>query len=104
LDRECGNVQRNICGGAVFWPRRKSSIFSNAIRSLRAFEKNASFVQNSDGLARNNGNRHGATTINESKYKSSLRKLIETKAMVPEDQMADPGLDLKQLAATFRVP
>jgi NADPH-dependent 2,4-dienoyl-CoA reductase/sulfur reductase-like enzyme len=43
----------------------------------------------------------GATTINESKHKSSIRKLVEARALVPADQLADPKVDLKKLAAAL---
>jgi hypothetical protein len=44
-DRECGNVQSSICGGAIFRPRRKSSNLQNAISGLRASEEIAPFVR-----------------------------------------------------------
>jgi NADPH-dependent 2,4-dienoyl-CoA reductase/sulfur reductase-like enzyme len=40
----------------------------------------------------------GATTINESKYKSSIRKLVEARAVIPKPVLADPAMDLKKLA------
>lgn len=42
----------------------------------------------------------GATTINESKHKSSIRKLVEARAVIARATLADPTADLKKLAAT----
>ena len=52
LRQRMRNVQRNIYGGAIIWPRCKSSNFRNTIRSLRAFQKNAPFVQKVKDLPR----------------------------------------------------
>lgn len=43
----------------------------------------------------------GATTINESKHKSSIRKLVEARASIPRETLADPKADLKKLAAAL---
>lgn len=40
----------------------------------------------------------GATAINQSRYKSSIRKLVEARAVIPREQLADPDVDIKQLA------
>ena len=43
----------------------------------------------------------GATTINESKHKSSIRKLVEARAAIEPAVLADAGTDLKKLAASL---
>ena len=43
----------------------------------------------------------GATTINESKHKSSIRKLVERRAAIPRSVLQDAGADLKKLAAAL---
>lgn len=43
----------------------------------------------------------GATTINDSKYKRHIRKLIEARAQVASEVLADASVDLKKLAAAL---
>lgn len=43
----------------------------------------------------------GATTINDSRNKSSIRKLVEKGASVAAGQLADSALDLKKLVASL---
>lgn len=43
----------------------------------------------------------GATTINDSRNKASLRRLIERGAMVEPETLVDMAVDLKKLAASF---
>lgn len=43
----------------------------------------------------------GATTINESKHKSSIRKLVEARAAIDPAVLADASVDLKKLAASL---
>ena len=44
----------------------------------------------------------GATTINESKHKSSIRKLVESRAVLSQETLADASVDLKKLAASIQ--
>ena len=48
-----------------------------------------------------NGKVVGATTINDSRNKASVRKLIERGAIVPADKLADVSVDLKKLVAAL---
>jgi 3-phenylpropionate/trans-cinnamate dioxygenase ferredoxin reductase component len=43
----------------------------------------------------------GATTINDSKHKSSIRKLVAARAEIAGEVLADTGADLKKLAASL---
>ena len=43
----------------------------------------------------------GATTINESKHKSSIRKLVEARAAIDPAVLADASVDLKKLASSL---
>lgn len=43
----------------------------------------------------------GATTINDSRNKASVKKLIEKNALVPTDQLSDTSVDLKKLVAAL---
>ena len=43
----------------------------------------------------------GATTINDSRNKASVKKLIERGATIPPDQLADNTIDLKKLGAAL---
>ncbi len=48
---------------------------------------------------RRDGRLIGATLVNDGKHKSAVRKLVEKGALVPPEQLADPAVDLKKLAA-----
>jgi NADPH-dependent 2,4-dienoyl-CoA reductase/sulfur reductase-like enzyme len=43
----------------------------------------------------------GATLVNDGRHKSAIRKLVAQGAAVTAEQLADPGVDLKRLAAAY---
>ena len=46
----------------------------------------------------------GATTINDSKHKSSIKKLVRSRALIAPEQWADSSIDLKRLATQGEQP
>jgi len=64
---ECGNIQRNICGDAIFGPAQIVEL-PECDQQLTRIAKNCTVCQGRDGFAINNGRRHRSANINDLRY------------------------------------